>query len=162
MGSISKNINVQFDILESEQICNKGTKELASRKNISFLQKMPCGEYDIIHAGRSMQYVEDWVDIIEQFCLLQPKYIIFAGLLAGEIKTFVTLQNYYGSKIPVRFQNLDEVIGKLEEKGYELIYKTLHISSRLNVDDGELPMYNFPSKYQLKYPCQLLFRKLSK
>ena len=144
-----------------EQAAHVGA-EFADRDNLFFHSEMPPADmrFDIVHVGRSMQYVDDWRGLLAAFVQRKEQYIALAGLLAGDIKPFVTMQNYYGCKIPVRFLNRDEVIRAVEDLGYRLIYKALHFSKRLG-REGPLPMENFPAENRLEHPCQLLFQKKS-
>ena len=159
MGAVPDSDAIEFHVLESRVICECGRTEFASHANLFFHTEMPLGiDFDIVHAGRSMQYVDDWRGLLRTFAERNAKYILLAGLLAGDIKPFVTAQNYYGCKIPVRFLNRDQVIRAMEDLGYRLVYKTLHFSKRLG-KEGPLPMDNFPSENRLEHPCQLLFRR---
>ncbi len=158
MGTTSGCEAIEFHVLESPAICASGRAKLTSCKNLFFHSEMPPADidFDIVHAGRSMQYVDDWRGLLAAFAQRKAQYIVLAGLLAGDIKPFVTTQNYYGCKIPVRFLNRDEVICTIEDLGYRLIYKALHFSKRLG-KEGPLPMDNFPVENRLQHPCQLLF-----
>jgi putative methyltransferase (TIGR04325 family) len=160
MGAVPGSENIEFHVLESPGICNRGRAEFSGRDNLIFHSEMPPADmcFDIVHAGRSMQYVDDWRGLLAAFAQRKARYIALAGLLAGDIKSFVTMQNYYGCKIPVRFLNRDDVIRTIEDLGYRLIYKALHFSKRLG-KEGPLPMDNFPVENRLEHPCQLLFQK---
>jgi putative methyltransferase (TIGR04325 family) len=160
MGAVPGSENIEFHVLESPGICSRGRAEFSDRDNLFFHSEMPPADmcFDIVHAGRSMQYVDDWRELLAAFAQRKAQYIVLAGLLAGDIKPFVTTQNYYGCKIPVRFLNREEVIRVFEDLGYHLIYKSLHFSKRLG-KEGPLPMDNFPSENRLEHPCQLLFQK---
>jgi putative methyltransferase (TIGR04325 family) len=160
MGSVSGGEAVEFHVLESSRICKYGRANFSNYPNLFFHAEMPPLDmsFDIVHAGRSMQYVDDWRGLLQTFVDFKAQYILLAGLLAGEIKPFVTTQNYYGSKIPVRFLNINEVIQNMESLNYRLSYKSLHFSKRLG-KEGPLPMDNFPLENRLKHPCQLLFQR---
>lgn len=160
MGAVPGSEGIEFHVLESRGICERGQAEFAGRNNLFFHTELPplSMHFDIVHAGRSMQYVDDWRGLLYAFAERKAEYIALAGLLAGDIKPFVTTQNYYGCKIPVRFLNRDEVIHFVEGMGYRLIYKSLHFSKRLG-KEGPLPMDNFPLENRLEHPCQLLFHR---
>lgn len=160
MGAVPGSEAIEFHVLESHGICQRGQAEFAGCNNLFFHTEMPPAgmDFDIVHAGRSMQYVDDWRGLLRAFGEHNAQYIVLAGLLAGDIKPFVTTQNYYDCKIPVRFLNRDKVICFVESLGYQLIYKTLHFSKRLG-KEGPLPMENFPAENRLEHPCQLLFQR---
>lgn len=148
---------IEFHVVESQGICEKGREIFPEGMNLFFHTDLPGdGHYDVIHAGRSFQYVDNWRGLLRSFAELTPKYLVLAGILAGDIEPFVSLQNYYGYKVRVRFLNLDELIREAEMVGFHLLSKSLHVSKRLG-KAGPLPMDNIPEAHRLEYPCQLLF-----
>jgi putative methyltransferase (TIGR04325 family) len=160
MGALPGSDAIEFHVLESNGICERGQTEFAGRDHLFFHTDLPPAglDFDIVHAGRSMQYVGDWRCLLSAFAGRKAQHIVLAGLLAGDIKPFVTKQNYHGRKIPVRLLDRDEVIQFVEGLVYQLIYKTLHFSKRLG-KEGPLPMDNLPSENRLEHPCQFLFRR---
>ncbi len=148
---------VEFHVVESQGICEKGREIFPADMALFFHTELPSdGHYDVIHAGRSFQYVDDWRGLLRSFAGLTPGYLVLAGALAGDIASFVSIQNYYGYKIRVRFLNLDELIRETESLGFRLISNSLHLSKRLGKVEP-LPMDNFSESHRLEYPCQLLF-----
>jgi putative methyltransferase (TIGR04325 family) len=148
---------IEFHVVESPEICKKGAKIYPENLNIFFHSKLPENTYyDVIHVARTFQYIEDWQVMLASFVKLKPRYIILAGVLAGNIESFISIQNYYGHKIRVHFLNINELISEAESLGFHLINKSLHISKRLG-ELGVLPMKNFPESHRIEYPCQLLF-----
>lgn len=115
--------------------------------------------FDLIHAASSFQYVEHWQELVAKFVALEPEYILLSDVFAGEFKSFVTLQNYYESKIPHWFLSLNELLKTFSVLGYGLIMKSYVTSRRLDAEDV-LPMENFPEELQLKQTFHLLFRKI--
>ena len=88
---------------------------------ITYIPILPSsGDFDLIYAASSFQYIENWQDLIEKFTSLDPQYILLADVFAGAINSFVTLQNYYGSRIPHWFLNLKELIDVFNKHGYRL------------------------------------------
>lgn len=84
--------------------------------------------------------------------------MLFTDLTAGKIPTYVSVQNYYDSKIPVWFFNIDEILKEVEKLGF----KVALCSPRLSPFFGklqEIPQNNFPEKYRLKNSCNLLISK---
>ncbi|HSI22280.1 MAG TPA: methyltransferase, TIGR04325 family [Methylophilaceae bacterium] len=158
MGSIPGSERIEFHVVEGSGICERGRKQFAGLSNLQFHTSIPKEDahFDIVHAGRSFQYIDDWRALLTTFSNLRPRYLVLAGLLAGDISPFVSLQNYYGCKIRVRFLNRDELIKAIEQLGFRLVYKSLHLSKRLG-KEGPLPMGNFSIENRLEHPCQLLF-----
>ena len=146
--------NIQFDILESEIICKKGKEIFLKNNQVNFINQLPSKGYqvDIINASSSMQYVDDWKALLNRFKDYKPDFMIFSDLPAGDIEPFVTTQNYYGNKIPVRFYNLSEFILVMNELGYRL-------TSKARQDNGYKDyMKVFEEKYRLNYFSTLVFR----
>lgn len=158
VASLPTDKSIEFHVVESAGICETGEKLFPKEMPLFFHEEFPAsGHYDVIHAGRSFQYVDDWRGMLHAFAALTPDYLVLAGVLAGDIEPFVTLQNYYGYKIRVRFLNLGELIQEADSAGFQLLSKSLHLSKRLG-KTGPLPMENLPVAHRLEYPCQLLFR----
>ena len=88
---------------------------------------------------------------------IKPKYILLSDIFAGSIKSYATLQNYYDSKIPHWFLNLNEILDIFSSNGYELVMKTYATSRRLGVEDI-LPMSNFPEELRLTQTLHLLLK----
>ena len=118
---------------------------------------LPNSYLNLIYSSSAIQYVEDWRGILESLAAYGAKYLLLSDVFAGDIPGFVTLQNYYGSRIPHWFINLDELVSVAAENGYELMMKTVSTSRRLGADDI-LPMNNFPPEYRLDYSLHLLLR----
>ncbi len=149
---------VRFEIVESKPICLRGRQVYEKFDNVIFHEHLPSdGEkFDVIHAGSSLHYVQDWQGILKRFTDFNPSLVMLSGLMAGDIKTFVTYQNYYESKCPVWFWNIGDIINALDDLGCKLIYKSL-LASRYLGKEQPLPMNNFPAEYRLNRKCNLIF-----
>ncbi|MBT3514000.1 MAG: methyltransferase, TIGR04325 family [Nitrospina sp.] len=150
---------IEYHIVEGEDICQRGKKIFSSHPNLHFHLTTPrlTHPVHIIHLGSSLQYIENWCKLIASFISLKPRYLILTDVLAGDIKSFVTIQNFYGKKIRVNFKNLPDFLSSVEELGFRLIFKSNYyttICGRI----GPLPMQNFDKKYQLEHTCQLIFK----
>lgn len=152
ISMLPEDFNFKFTIVENEALCESGNELFKDDKKIQFSAHMPLNEkFDIVHLGSSMQYVENWQELINDFYKMKPRYLIFADLPAGDIETFVTNQNFNGTKIPVRFWNVAEFISETEKFGFKLLMKSRYHSNYLSA------MKFFPEKYQLNYFSQLIF-----
>jgi hypothetical protein len=78
--------------------------------------------------------------------------------MAGDIPTYVSIQNYYGSRIPVWFFNVNEIIEVMSGEGLELINKSTYISRILGIEQP-YPQENFEDLYKLGNSCNLLFAR---
>ena len=145
--------SLEFVVVENETICKVGNKLFKEEKRLKFSTTIPVdNKFDIIHAGSSFHYVDDWIALLNLFARIRPHYLIFADLPAGDIDTFVTIQNYYGRKIPVRFWNIKEFIVRVEKLGFKLLMKSRYHSEYLNY------MKNFDQDHRLNYFSQLIFK----
>jgi putative methyltransferase (TIGR04325 family) len=153
---LTENQPLDFIVIENEAICKEGESLFKDEKQITFFNRIPGDEkFDIIHAGSSFHYVDDWIEHLRLFSQMDPKYLIFADLPAGDIDTFITIQNYNDRKIPVRFWNLCEFIDEVEKLGFRLIMRARYHSNYLNY------MNSFDQDHRLTHFSQMVF-KLSK
>ena len=152
--------NIKYTVIEKNEICTLGTKIFKDQNEIQFLSKLPPPNLgaDIIHIGSTLQYIEDWKGVFKKLTAFNPSYILFTDLQAGNIPTYVTLQNYYDSKIPVWYFNIDEITKELKKLGFKLIHKSTFRGSFLGIEQDR-PMQNLPKKFRLKNACNLLFIK---
>jgi putative methyltransferase (TIGR04325 family) len=112
---------------------------------------------DILVTSSAIQYLKDWKEGLSNFALLRPKYIFFADVFCGNISTFVSLQNYYESKIPQWFLNQDEFVNTVTSHGFKLLSSSVCTAER-NSHFTFLDMSNFPQNLQLKYTRNFLFK----
>jgi putative methyltransferase (TIGR04325 family) len=148
---------IHYSIVEVEEVCQSGMS--LHEGKIFYTSKLPAtGKIDLIHAASSLQYIEHWKDLIANFAALKPDYILLSDVFAGSIKSYCSLQNYYESKIPHWFLNLNELLETLDRNGYRLAMKSYVTSRRLNAEDI-LPMENFPEDSRLTQTLHLLLQK---
>ena len=148
----------EFVVIENKAICAMGEKLFLDDERIKFIDKIPTNVcFDVVHAGSSLHYVEDWETLLHEFAETRANYLIFADLPAGDNKTFVTAQLFHDRRIPVRFWNLKEFINAVEILGYEIIFKSNYRGYYM-AQDSKLPTDHFESSYQLKDFCQLIFK----
>jgi putative methyltransferase (TIGR04325 family) len=142
----------RFTILENQKLVSIGNNSI-NEENLYFTTEFPKDfNFDIVHFGSSFHYINDWKELLKNISSLNPKFIIFSDLPCSENESFVTVQNYNGNKIPVRFLNIFEFISELKNNKYDLIFKSKFKSKYLaNLD-------NFEDKYKLKYFSQLCFK----
>lgn len=157
-----KHDGLEFHIVEREVTCQAGTKFFGdSEKGLFFHSELSSVQpsFDIVHSSSALQYIDDWKQILSSLCALSSQYLLLADVLAGNIPTFVTVQNYYGSRIASRFLNISELLSTVNTLGYQLIYSSKFAPAILGVEQ-DLPMQNFPDEYRLKQACNLLFKRV--
>ena len=156
--SVPVNLNrIEYTIVEVPEVCQSGL-QLHEERRINYLSTLPTSaKFDLIHAASSVQYIEHWQDLLVKFIAIKPKYILLSDIFAGSIKSYATLQNYYDSKIPHWFLNLNELLDIFSQNNYELVMKTYATSRRLEIEDT-LPMSNFPEDLRLAQTLHLLLK----
>jgi putative methyltransferase (TIGR04325 family) len=144
--------------VEGKRICEKGREIYVNFNNVYYHDFLPVCEnrFHIVHIAAALHYIRDWRELLKQLLNYQPDVLMLNALNAGDIKTFVSFQNYYGEKIPVWFWNISEVTEYVQSLNYQLIYKSLLEFSFLGKIQP-LPMQNFPPEYRLARKCNLIF-----
>lgn len=160
--------NIKYFIIELDNLVVDGKEiyyvehptKCLFEKNIFFYNKIPKNLLiDIIYISSSIQYIRDWKSLITKFVNIKPQYLFFSDVFAGNIPTFVTLQNYYNHKVQHWFFNYSEFVSFVENLGYKLILKQTVTSLRAN-SANILPMDNFPESHRLNETLHLLFIKI--
>lgn len=146
---------IEFDLVDMPKITN-----IIKNKNCKFniFNEIKKKNYDLIFTSSCIQYIPKWKLIIKAFCKLKPNNLLFLDLFAGNIKNFVSIQNYYDSKIPQWFLNYDNFILELKKNNYQIKKKIINQSYRLN-KKCFLDMNNFNKKLRLKHTLDVLFTR---
>ena len=148
---------LDYTIVEVPAVCKIGATVVGEA--VTYLSAIPSsGVFDVVHAASSLQYVEHWQALVGGLASLAPKYFLLSDVFAGAINSFVTLQNYYESRIPHWVLNLDELLETFDQCGYRLAMKSYATSRRLKAEDI-LPTDNFPEPLRLHESLHLLFQK---
>lgn len=146
-----------YTILEIPNVCKFGKK---LSPNIKFTTKANTKiNYDLLYSSSALQYFNNWQKIIVKFTKLKPKFIFLADTFAGDIPSYVSLQNYYDSKIPHWFININELNKLFLNNEYKLVSKNTTFATRLKFKTT-IPMQNFKKKYVLKNTLNLLYEKI--
>ena len=159
-SALGKNIaRVDYQVVEVEGICRAGRELFAGGKGPRFAPELPSGgTFDVVHAASAMQYIEDWRSIVRKLTGYGAPYLVLGDLLIGNFSSYVTLQNYYDSRIRSWFINAEEFIDEVERQGYELALRS-ECDTRILGTDGPLPMDNFPPHLRVERTVHLLFAR---
>jgi putative methyltransferase (TIGR04325 family) len=160
ISSMAEGQAVDFHIVEVEQICRMGSQIFADHRRIQFHSSLPkdIGAVSVVHLSTSLQYIEDWRDLLGELAKYSPQYFLLDNLQAGDIRTYASAQNYYGSRIPCWFFNVREVVDAMSGRGFDLLFRSTYEATILG-QPQELPQPNFPEEYRLGHACSLLFRR---
>ncbi|CAA7617538.1 methyltransferase, TIGR04325 family [Magnetospirillum sp. SS-4] len=155
--SLPKGRPLAFHCIENAAVCAIGRRMFAGVGELRFHEDLDDAPAvaDIVHAGSSMQYIEDWKGMLARLLRFQPRYLVLSDLPAGDIPTFVSVQNYYDRGMRHWFWNLDEFLAELARQGCRLLYRTRYEGSYLG-RHGPYPMDNFPPGYRLGHACNLI------
>ena len=153
--------NFQYFIVEDQEVCDVGRYLFDNKEPIKFLSEFPIDQkFDLIHAASSLQYVEKWQEMIGLFVSLKPMYLLLSDVFAGDIESFVTLQQYYGSRIPHHFLNIGQFLSVCSDYELDLMMMCAATSRRLDTQDI-LPMDNFSEKFRIGQTRHTLFKNKS-
>jgi len=160
LATLSKPERIDYHIVERAEVCRAARRLFDDEPRPTFHEDMPEASLcvDIVHAGSSMQYVRDWKGMLARFAAYEPSYILFSDLMAGDIPTFATVQNYYGSAIPCWWFNAGELIDVMSSLHFTMILRAPFLTKYLGVE-GPLPTQNFPPECRLEHTCHMLFSR---
>lgn len=160
ISACERNQDINFHIVESNKICETGVNIFKDDHRINFYKypvfPQKIKKMDIVHLGSSLQYIEDWRQLLKGLSEYNPKYFLFEDLPAGAISTFATIQNYYESKIPHWFFNIEEFISMMESINYKLFFRSIFSGSYFG-EKQKPPLSNFPPEYRINNTWNLLF-----
>ena len=153
---------VDYHVVEIDGICRAGRDLFGSGIGPAFESELPAqGGFDIVYASSVMQYIEDWRGAASRLAGYGAPYLLFGDVFIGSFTSFVTLQNYYDSRIAHWFINEDEFITEIRSQHYNLALRSTCDACIFGVY-GRLPMDNFPVELRLPHTAHLLFAKLDK
>jgi len=158
-AALGEQVSLSYHVVDQPEVCEAGRELHAGDDAIRFhsdLDSLPAGA-DVVHVGSALQYFDDWPVLVARLAQLVPQRFLLSDLYAGTFDSFVTLQNLYGSRVPFRFLNIDEVVEAFAGAGYELVLRTRYYRRVLG-KLGPLPMENFEASRRLDYPSHLMFR----
>ena len=152
--------NLSFCVIETPTICRTGRVFFRTEPRVHFRSTLPKDNrrVDVFHAANSLHYVIDWKGFLTRVSRLQPNLIVLAGITAGPIPTFGSLQSYYGNWLPVWFWNQDEFVSFIEGLGYECVLRA-KAEARYFGRVRDLPMSKFPRTHRLQRKCDLVFKR---
>lgn len=152
---------INFYILENNVSVDFYTMNIKLPKNFHFIQNISeIGKrqvvIDVLHFGSVIQYFQNLkVELSDILQTSKPRWIVFSDLMAGDIETFVTVQNYYDSKIPFRFVNFEEINKFVCPWGYKLFVKEFYEHDSTNL---YFPQKGFDKKYQIYNSMNVIYR----
>ena len=150
---------LSYHVIETQETAEEGRKLFNDNEKIIFHSKFPDTSLCplVCYSNSALQYIDDWLGVIKKMTDRKPRYLLLDDIPAGNIDNFISLQNYYTSKIPHRFFNINTVVDSIHELGYDLSYKTRYFGEVLG-GFSPWPMDNFITSHRLDNSCSLLFK----
>lgn len=151
---------VDYRVVDNERVCRIGRARFRADRRVRFHASLPAlKDVDIVLARSSFQYVEDWTGVVRALALYRAPTLCVTDLPAGRFKTFAAHQNYYGSRIPYWFFNLDAFVREVEAHGYRLAVRTRSLSLYFG-EYQDLPQANYPARLRVGKAWNLMFTKV--
>ena len=151
-------IKTEYTVYELPEIVQLGKEFSNTYKELNFCSDFPkkSESYDVILFGSSLQYFENYQEIIESTCALKPTYIILTDHPMGVVSSFICAQvNMKDRVIPRYVFNLNEIILLFEEKNYKLIHKSVNFYPFHNFS-------NYEGDYQKTLHYNIVFESIRK
>jgi putative methyltransferase (TIGR04325 family) len=122
---------VSVKVVELLSIVSRGREIFKAYPGISFVDILPDDNehFDVVYFGSSLQYFEDYRNMVQSVIDLHPEIIVIADTTMGEVATFVAAQvNMPGRVIPRLVFNLHEIVQLFASNSYELLHKSINYS----------------------------------
>ena len=149
--------NIFYYIIEKEAVCKEGSRFFKKDKKIKFTSSMPdIKKVDIVYARSSIRYVDKWKKTLKQLSSYNPKFFLIVDLLAGDVPPYVTIQNYYGGKIPCHVFNEKDFLNTMKKLCFEPVFWSNYAGTFFN-EASDFPQDHFPKKYRVKKSKNILF-----
>ena len=152
--------NNKVIIYDNPIITNIGKKinKFSNLKFINNIKEIKYKKINFLLFSSVAQYIENLSSKIKEILHLKPDFIIFEDFHATKNKSFVTYQQFFEYKIPVKFHKIKNLQKFMKKNRYELIHKT----SFLPLIKGEFKFYdmkNLPKKNRVNNTFTLIFKK---
>ena len=150
---------IEYTVVDNEEVCNLAKSLFRGELPITFLESLPNNEvFDLVYTSSCIQYLDKWKEVLQKLCSLESDHIYFSDFFCALSKSFVTLQNYYESKIPHWFFSLEEFQQELAINKYKLKFKTPTNLERLG-QKNLINLTNFPIDLIASQTLNLFFTK---
>ncbi len=150
---------IEYTVVDNYEVCTLAKRLFHEDLSIMFLESLPKNvDFDLVYTSSCIQYTENWTETLQELCSLESKYIYFSDFFCALSKSFVSLQNYYESKIPHWFINLEEFQQELIRNGYNIEFKIPTNIERLG-ERNLVNLTNFGNGLIASQAFNLLFTK---
>lgn len=118
-----KNNIIQYTIIELPSVAKAGGVIYKNHEEIKFVSQFPepTESFDIVNFGSSLQYFEQYKEVIETVCAYGASEIILTDLPMSDLSSFVCAQiNMENRVMPINVFNCNEIKLIFDKFGYEL------------------------------------------
>ena len=151
----STKCNIRYDIIEIEKTVEAGTSIFRNNHDLNFftLDSYSNDKYDLVYFGSSLQYFENWREIIKIGLVSDPKFVLISDTTVGEVPTFVCAQvNDSRTIIPRWVFNIEDLDILFSTFGYSRVLRTSNYYPFHN-------FYNYEGEYRNIEHSNLVFER---
>jgi len=152
-SSLCMPCTIDYHVVEGEPICDIAAEIFKDDSRIRFSPSLPVesDRFDVVMVGSTLQYIEDYQELLRHLSKYEAKYILLSNLPAGDIETtFATEQrNLNGSIVAAWFFRVSDIVRAMAQNDYSLLLKA--------ASEDEWDQSNFPESCRIGRPCHLLF-----
>jgi len=141
--------SIEYHVVETPLVVDAGNRLFASDSKLFFHDELPDLQVvDIVYSRTALQYVSDWRGVLDRLASYGAEYLVLSDTQAGNIPTFVGMQNWYGHFVPNWFFNLDELVAEVPGYDLESVAKGMPVN-----------MSNYHKAKRLHHACHLKFKR---
>jgi len=149
---------IEYHLVDNPRLVALGRERYGGDPRLAFHESLPEPfPVEIVHLGSCVQYIADLDGLLDSLAAFKPEVMLFSDVFAGDIDTFWTIQNLWGSRVPFCFMRESEFVETVQGHGYTLRLRVPYILTILGKTDA-LPMNNFPANRRLARGGHYLFR----
>jgi putative methyltransferase (TIGR04325 family) len=117
---------LRWEVVDRPATTQSGTAHAygLGEQRVRFHEEIPEGPFDIVYINTSLQYLPEPETTLALLAEIGARYLILGRLLAGEFQSQVVVQNVGGHRTPCWFLDLNRIISKVGEYGYEVLLRT--------------------------------------
>lgn len=151
----STKCTIRYDIIELDKTVEAGAAIFSHDHDLNFytLEKYSTNKYDLVYFGSSLQYFENWREIIRIALVSDPKFVLISDTTVGEVPTFVCAQvNDSRTIIPRWVFNIKDLDILFSTFGYIRVLRTSNYYPFHN-------FYNYEGEYRNIEHSNLVFER---
>lgn len=138
LSSVEESNNLLWHIYETDNIVEMGDvfkNDLEGcGEKVFFFNYIPKDYYDLVYFGSVLQFIENYLSILKQIFICEPKDVLITDTPVYNGPTVVSAQvNMKNRILPVYLFGLNDLRKIFEDNGYTLVYKSANY----------YPFYNF-------------------